>query len=202
MIIAIEGIDGTGKTTVSVLLREALERLGKSVFLTKEPTDKLILDKEVQKGRRPENGISLFFRFTEDRFVHQMEIENALKSGAIVITDRYMLSSFAYQGPIIEPIFGSREKTVEWMNDVSEIIRIRPDLTFFLDLSVREALNRIKDRKERSGFEEMNYLEKVREYYDFLSKGDKTIKTIDASRSKENVVEEILRFITETITRG
>ena len=195
MFVALEDIDGTGKTTISAMLSERLGKSGIRVYLTTEPTDKFVIDYSTQSDRTPENGISLFFRFTEDRFRHKEEIREKLDEGYLVLTDRYILSSFAYQGALIEPVFGSKEKTVDWMKSVSGIIDLLPDMTFYLDLDVEQAMKRMGDRSKLTGFEEKRYLSRVREYYENLS--GKDVYRIDASKSRESVTEEIYNKIME-----
>ena len=78
---------------------------------------------ELKKSREISAAISLFFRFTEDRFVHQREISEHLGKGEIVLCDRYIMSSMAYQGAILEKYFSGKEKTLQWMLAVSCTLR-------------------------------------------------------------------------------
>jgi dTMP kinase len=197
MFIALEGIDGTGKTTISRRVAEMLLGDGLKVYLTREPTDNLVLDHEKQSDRSPGNAISLFFRFTEDRFSHQEVIKEKLREGYLAITDRYILSSFAYQGSLIEPIFGDKGKTIEWMSSVSEVIDLVPDLTFYLDLGVEEAMQRMGNRSRLTGFEEKKYLADVKSYYEHFIDGK--VVRIDASRSIAEVADDVYSRIVKKL---
>lgn len=197
MFVSFEGIDGAGKSTLALMARKELESLGKSVFLTKEPTEKIEWNDALKKGRDTESGIKLFFRFTEDRFLHQNEIADHLKNGEIVLCDRFLMSSLAYQGALIEPLFGSREKTIEWMLSISEIIQTKPDLTIYIDVDPELSMKRLKSRSELTGFEETSYLRKVREFYRDTKIDGKV--TIDGSGTIDAVFESIMKAINEKL---
>lgn len=101
LLIAFEGIDGTGKTTQIELLAEILRQRGLSVVATREPTDGQYGRKirELYKNRKsvtPEEELALFL---DDRREHVAQvIAPALASGKVVLTDRYYYSTAAYQG--------------------------------------------------------------------------------------------------------
>ncbi len=133
------------------------------MFLTKEPTNSSILDRE--SVNTPADALSLFFLFVHDRFMHQDIIERKIGEGYVVISDRYDLSSFCYQGPPMEVLFGSMEATLDWMVSVSRVIRVIPDITFLIDVDVDTALERLSIRRTRSAFESRALLERVRSYY-------------------------------------
>ena len=165
LFVSIEGIDGSGKSTLARNLRKKLLELGRPVFLTREPTDRFFITESEQKDRTAENAIELFFRFTTDRLHHQKTIERELDQNRIVISDRYIHSSYAYQGPLIENLLGGIDTTIEWMMNVSRIIRRLPDLILFLDLEPERIKSRIARRMEITGFEDPGYLKMVRSYY-------------------------------------
>jgi len=125
-----------------------------------------------------------------DRFRHQFEIEDAVSAGKTVICDRYLLSSYAYQGPVIEKFMGSRAKTIEWMGNVSSIITVRPDITIYLRISPATAMKRIAGRKTLSGFENREFLELVHGYYEFLA-SDPVI-TLDAESGVDSVFDDLM----------
>ncbi len=197
MFIAFEGIDGSGKTTLSRLVNDRLRSLGYRVHQTREPTDRLNITREESSKHDVQTAIELFFRFTEDRFYHQKSIEENLKNGRIVISDRYIASSMAYQGVLIEPLFGSADKTIEWMEQVSRIINTRPDFTIYLDADPDIAMRRIRNREEFSGFENLGYLKKVREYYKLVL-GKDTV-TLDSSRTIRGLVDQAMEEILDRI---
>lgn len=197
MFVSFEGIDGAGKSTLSIMVKEELEKQGNTVFMTKEPTAGIEWNDFLKKGRDPISGMKLFFRFTEDRFIHQREISEHLENGEIVLCDRYLMSSLAYQGALIEPVFGSREKTTQWMLSVSDIINTRPDLTLYIDVDPELSMKRLKSRLELTGFEEASYLRKVREFYRSTEMEGKF--TIDGSGSVVEVFGSIMAIINEKL---
>lgn len=200
MFIALEGIDGSGKTTLSRMLSDTLRKEGHSVYWTREPTKKIKWNEKLRRGRDPASGVSLFFRFTEDRFVHQDLISRHLDMGEIVICDRYLLSSYAYQGAIVESAFPDRGSALGWMEDTSSIITLRPDITVYLDLPPEISMERLSRRSRLTGFEEEKYLNHVRELYNYIEFPGKI--TIDSSRKKEKVFSEILEKVNEKIRQS
>lgn len=161
LFVAIEGIDGSGKTTVSRHLAKSFEDQGIKVFLTREPTEDL---PETMIRSNFNNGVALFFLFMADRAKHENTIAMKLSENYLVISDRFLASSFAYQGPIIEKYFGNFEDTFKWMRMVSMPLKLLPDITFLLDIDPVMAMDRIRNR-EKSLFEKPEYLAQVRKYY-------------------------------------
>jgi len=161
LFVAIEGIDGSGKTTVSRHLAKSFEDQGIKVFLTREPTEDL---PETMIRSNFNNGVALFFLFMADRAKHENTIAMKLSENYLVISDRFLASSFAYQGPIIEKYFGNFEDTFKWMRMVSMPLKLLPDITFLLDIDPVMAMERIRNR-EKSLFEKPEYLAQVRKYY-------------------------------------
>jgi len=161
LFVAIEGIDGSGKTTVSRHLAKSFEDQGIKVFLTREPTEDL---PETMIRSNFNNGVALFFLFMADRAKHEDTIAMKLSENYLVISDRFLASSFAYQGPIIEKYFGNFEDTFKWMKMVSMPLKLLPDITFLLDIDPVMAMDRIRNR-EKSLFEKPEYLAQVRKYY-------------------------------------
>src|SRR5579862_9479426 len=100
ILIAVEGIDGAGKTTQVKMLRDALERAGLAVVASKEPTSgqwgRIIKESATSGRRTPEEELDLFIK---DRAEHvENLIAPAMKDGKIVLLDRYFYSTIAYQG--------------------------------------------------------------------------------------------------------
>jgi dTMP kinase len=117
-----------------------------------------------------------------------------LSSGKIVIVDRFIDSTTAYQGYGREINLG----TVSILNHIATRGR-KPDLTFILNLPLELALQRLKEQKTK--FEEPNYLKRVRDGYlqIFYSEKERDIRLIDASRSEEEVFEEIKAITLERL---
>ncbi|ADG13525.1 thymidylate kinase [Methanocaldococcus infernus ME] len=154
MFIVFEGIDGSGKTTLSKMLAKEL-----SGYWTCEPTDGEIgrLIRSYLSSGNIDN-ISLSLLFAADRVEHCKEIEKVLNSGRDVICDRYLYSSIAYQSSL-----GVEENFLWEINKYA----IKPDLVFLLVVDVDEAMKRVKGKDI---FENKNFLEKVQEKYLELAK--------------------------------
>ncbi|MBO8183206.1 MAG: dTMP kinase [Archaeoglobus sp.] len=186
VLIAIEGIDGSGKTTVAEFLRDELEKLGYSVALLKEPTDSewgRKLKKSYSSRLRPEEELELFLKDRE--YDVRENILPALKSGKIVIMDRYYLSTIAYQGALGFDPAKLKEKNEE--------IAPKPDLTFILDIPPEKAVSRVKKRGDRpNDFEKLEYLKKVREIFLWCAKTIENAIVIDASKELNEIKKEIL----------
>lgn len=186
MFIAFEGLDGSGSSTQSKLLAEKLQAQGREVLLTKEPTSDTALGREIREILQHKREIfpeELQRLFAADRKAHVEDlIEPALREGKTVITDRYLFSTLAY---------GALEVDMEKLKNLNKNFRL-PDLTFLFKLSPEECLERILSRgSEVELFEKISTLKKVWENYERISTEYENIHIIDASRSIEEISEEI-----------
>lgn len=189
MIIAIEGIDGAGKTTIVNFLKEELSKRNYDVVTFKEPTNSK-WGMEIQKlfnnrDATPEKEFELFLKDREHDV--KKNIIPAIKDGKIVIMDRYYYSMYPYQGTL-----GINEETIKKEN---EKIAPKPNLVIILDISPRTSLERIKKRKSKQDkFENLNYLEKVRKA--FLSyKKDKRVVIINAEKDLDYIKNKVIHFV-------
>ena len=160
LLIAFEGIDGTGKSTQARLLTAALKERGYGVVLTREPTDGPWGRKIRAIAARGRAGISAEEEatwFKRDRAEHVAGlIEPALAAGSIVVTDRYYFSTMAYQGALGLDVNELRER--------NERIAPRPDLTIILTSPVAQGLGRIAEGRPQGaniGYEQAEFLERV-----------------------------------------
>lgn len=183
----IEGIDGTGKSTILPFIKRNLIRSGFRVWLTAEPTP-LIADL-VKVREFPYDPFAMFLLFSFDRKLHQETITNWMEKDYVVISDRYLASSFAYQGIGIAELTGERKKALRWMESVSEVITVRPDMTFYLQLDPKIALERLRGSRHEDTMEKVVDLTRVAEFYEEFLKNSAT--KIDASKSAEEVAETI-----------
>lgn len=186
ILIAVEGIDGSGKSTQVQLLARFLEKKGYDVLCLKEPTEgkwgRKIREKAAFDGSlTAEEELNLFMR---DRMENVAKnIRPALKKGGTVILDRYYFSTMAYQG--------ARGIPVERIRKMNESFAPIPDLVFILTLSPKEGLKRIENRKYKELlFEKEDYLKKVNQL--FCSFKGENIFHIDAS-APESQVARIIR---------
>ena len=166
--IAVEGIDGSGKTTQVEKLSKYFESKGKVVVKTREPRKEGVIGDlvhQVLTGERKMSARALQYLFSTDRVLHHEEvIEPSLREGKIVISDRCFWSAVVY---------GILDKSEEYGFDtVSQILIahsilsmyhqfIIPDLAFYLDVSLETALQRIEKKHENSPKEMYEVKEKV-----------------------------------------
>ena len=145
--IVLEGLDGAGTTTQCVAISQALKARGHEVWVTREPSTGPLgsLLRQALSGRlslpggRPLSHDTLALLFAADRVDHvAAEIVPALERGAVVLSDRYVLSSLAYQGAALP---------MPWVQALNARARA-PDLTLFLEVSLAESARR---RKARGG---------------------------------------------------
>lgn len=196
MFISFEGGEGSGKSTAIERLGEMLRSLGKKVVITREPGGtpiseeirSVILDK-ANTGMDPWTEALLY---AAARRQHVKErIEPALEEGAIVISDRYVDSSLAYQG-------GARGLGIDKVLLLNQFALdgVMPDLTIYFDLAPETGLGRIRKSENREvnrlDLERISFHEKVRE--SFLALKDmfpERIKIIDANLTPDQVFQEI-----------
>jgi len=194
-IIVVEGIDGSGKSTMCSKLAERLEEEGYSTRLTAEPTHGRI-GAIIRSGAIP--GISQSTEallFVADRNDHTEEMERWAEDGTIVICDRYFASTIAYQSSGLDGTDVDRD----WLLSISQRFVDRPDLTLLLDVDPEASLARVSARGEEiSKFEKLEFLRRVREEYLRLAE-EYGFVVIDASRDQESVLEDAMKRIEEVL---
>jgi dTMP kinase len=198
MFITFEGIDGSGKSTQIQLLKEMLEKRNYVVTILREPGGnilseqirQLLLDSKEQVDPRCE---LLLFTAARAQLVSSV-IRPALEIGNIVICDRYIDSSVAYQGYGR----GLSIESIESINDFATAGLI-PDITFIFDLSVDDAAKRAgfrsndnqtkPDRMERSGDA---FFERTKQgYLEIAKKSDRNIFIINANDAMNDIREQV-----------
>lgn len=188
LLIVFEGIDGSGKTSLSKMLLSYLKKRGCDVLWFREPADsrwgKKIRELADLKDSIPiEEELEYFIRDREWNVRHNI-LPN-LEKNKIIILDRYYFSTACYQG--------ARGL------DMEEILRKNiafapvPDITFIIDVDVDTALNRIKLNRDQEVklFEKRDFLQKVRDNY--LKLRGKNIHIIDGTPGLRTVFEQIKR---------
>lgn len=191
--IVLEGLDGSGLSTQTVMLKEYLLKKGKKVVLTKEQTDNFIggLIKSALKGHIKISPLTLQLMFVADRSQHlDSEIEPAIKEGKIIISDRYLFSTLA---------FGSLDVNLDFLKMINSKF-IEPDLTFIIDCPSKICMQRIsKERFHAELYEEKNRLEKVRKIYLSLKDYFPNVYVINGNRTKKEVFEDIRKIVDKII---
>ncbi|MDW7989553.1 MAG: dTMP kinase [Archaeoglobaceae archaeon] len=191
LLIAIEGIDGAGKTTIARHLIKFLSEKGYDCSLFKEPSESIYGD-IIRKSKNRLEAEEELRLFLLDREIDVKErIKPALERGKIVIMDRYYYSNIAYQS--------ARGLNSDEIRSMNERIAPKPDLVILLDLNPKIAMLRLKDRKDLTVFEQKDYLEKVRQK--FLEIADEKTIIINAEKNLEKVKEEVEKAVMELIEK-
>jgi dTMP kinase len=198
--IVLEGIDGAGTTTQSAMLAKNLKDLGYKVVTTQEPTlgPVGLLLRAILRGRvvgkgQPFDQKAVALLFAADRLDHiASEIAPFLDGGFFVVSDRYVLSSLAYQSLYAE---------LGWVKEVNRFA-INPDLTIFLDVPVDVAVKRIaSSRPDKDIYEDKETLTRVYEAYrNALSSypyGEWV--TVDGTKPVEEVALAVLQQVKERV---
>lgn len=182
--VTFEGIDGSGKSTVSNLVFEKLKSQGYDVVLTFEPTDTWI-GKCVQKCIESKTDpFVTAFSFIADRIEHCKKISKWLDQEKIVICDRYAESTYAYQGAQMQDLI---KNPIKYLQELSKERIIIPDRTFVFVIDPEESLKRIQNRNNLIPFEKISFLEKVHKNYLKLTVEKRFVK-IDATKPVDEIV--------------
>jgi dTMP kinase len=187
LLICVEGLDGCGKTTQAKLLVKRLRKMGYDAVYTAEPSRGKIgkfIRKYCLHGEKRISAIIEALLFAADRFEHvENEIVPALNEGKIVVSDRYVYSSLAYQG--------ASGLDLKWVKLINEHA-IRPNLAVFIDVEPEVVVQRLKPKK--SVMESLEIQRKVREVYmKFVEKGE--LIKIDGNMPKMEVANALLRIV-------
>ncbi|MGA3290905.1 MAG: dTMP kinase [Candidatus Bathyarchaeia archaeon] len=180
--ICVEGLDGSGKTTQAIFLTKMLSKKYNAVYTAEPSQGKIgtfIRDCCLYEGKRlPTEAEALLF--AADRIEHmQNEVAPALAEGKIVICDRYIYSSLAYQG--------GAGLSLDWIKTINARA-LQPDFSIFIDVSPERVLERLQRKK--SVMETLEIQQKVREVYlKFVEKGE--LIRIDGDKPR-NVVADAL----------
>lgn len=199
--IVFEGIDGSGTTTQIKYLESVFSQRNISVNFTAEPTErpegKLI--RRILKGELDADPGTVTHLFASDRYQHlygKGGIFEHLNRGEIVICDRYVLSSLAYQG-------------ISCGNDLPHYLNARfppPGLTVFFRIEASKAMQRIQKRQELEIFEQLPFQQAVEAAYEAeiavaIQSGWK-IEILNAEESLENVSHRLVEIIDQHLSES
>ena len=197
MLITLEGLDGSGKTTVW----EALQDVYPDATFTREPTDSWY-GEAVGRSMADADADPLaeLFLYTADHANHLSEtVRPALADGDLVISDRYSDSRFAYQGATLARADAGVQRPLEYVRGIHAAFSRPPDATIYLDLDPETAAERAgrTDKFERDG-----YLAAVRDNYERLIDADPgRFHRVDATRSPEDVIARVESLVADLIDR-
>ncbi len=182
MLITLEGIDGSGKTTAWEALTDSMS----DAVFTREPTDSWYGD-AVDRSIADDDADPLaeLFLYTADHADHLARvIRPALSDGKIVVSDRYSDSRYAYQGATLS---GTIKRPMEYIRGIHTPFTRPPDLTLYFDVPPAVGAERAGATNK---FETAEYLERVQENYERLIEAEpERFVRIDATRSPEAVVD-------------
>lgn len=199
LFITFEGIDGSGKSTQLKLLTDYLSKNGIDFISTRDPGGTALGNKlrDILLNYKGEivSNCELFL-YLADRAQHVEEkIIPALNSGALVLCDRFIDSTIAYQG-------FARGLNIEEINKLNDFVTqgLTPDLTLLYDITVETSLKRVGKEKDRLESEKDNFHEKVRNgYLELAKKFPERIKLIDANRDIDLVFNDTIEILSKYI---
>jgi dTMP kinase len=185
--ICIEGLDASGKTTHAHQLVRNLQRKEFDAVYTTEPSrgeiGRFIRTYILQRKKRVPSVVETLL-FAVDRVDHvEKEIKPALENGKIVISDRYVYSSLAYQG--------AAGLDLKWIEEINRLA-LPPDLAIYIDVPPEVVVKRI--RRKKSVMERLETQRRVREVYMKFVKNGKLVP-VDGNRIKDEVAKDILTVV-------
>jgi len=200
LFIALEGIDGSGKSTQLKLLKEKFEQAGHKVYTTCEPTDgpigKIIRDIFTHKMEADHRTIAALF--VADRLDHILNNTNGilklLEDGYTVISDRYYFSSYAYQSAHVD---------LDWVIQANSLSAglLRPDLNVYIDITPEQSIERIKNgRTTTELYETLENLQNVHhKYFEVMEllKDEEQVFITNGNRTPELISADIWKEIEE-----
>ncbi|MDY3196356.1 MAG: dTMP kinase [Paracholeplasma sp.] len=200
MFITFEGGEGSGKTTLIAALRSYLEEMNLSVVTTREPGGSRIAEKirkvilDIENTDMTPRTEALLYAASRVQHLDEVVIP-ALNANQVVLCDRYLDSSLAYQGYARGLGFESVLKINTYALDYL------PNLTFYIDLDPNIGLERIKNRSQnRLDKEQLAFHLKVREgYLKLANLYSSRISVINGNQPIEDIIKEVLAKIKEVI---
>jgi dTMP kinase len=185
--VCIEGLDGSGKTTHSYRLVQNLQKRGFDAVYTTEPgrgeLGKFIRASVLQGEKRVPRVVEAVL-FAVDRVEHmEKDVKPALRKGKVVVSDRCVYSSLAYQG--------AAGLDLEWIEEINRFA-LPPDLTLYIDVPPEVVVKRI--RRKKSVMERLETQRRVKQVYMKFVDNGKLI-SIDGDRKKIEVEQNILTVI-------
>ncbi|WP_321505942.1 dTMP kinase [uncultured Methanoregula sp.] len=192
MLITLEGIDGSGKSSLHTALQDLLKDLD-PVF-TREPGATWVGESVRRAIAEQIDPITEATLFVADHAAHLAKVVRpALAEGRVVISDRYSDSRFAYQSVTLQGIIPKPE---QWLRAMHNGWTITPDKTFLCVLPIENALTRLKPQGEREHFEKRETLEKVQNNYLSYARNEPSrFVIVDAMEDRD----EIARFVADAI---
>ncbi|KPV63923.1 MAG: putative thymidylate kinase [Candidatus Bathyarchaeota archaeon BA2] len=191
--ICIEGLDTSGKTTHARRLVRNLRKRGFDAIYTTEPSrgkiGRFVRKHILQRKKRVPSVVEALF-FALDRVDHvEKRIKPALEEGKIVVSDRYVYSSLAYQG--------AAGLDLKWIEEINRLA-LPPNLAIYIDVPPEVVVERIKRKK--SVMERLETQRRVREVYmKFVENG--RLVPVNGNRTKDEVAKDILAVVLDFLKK-
>jgi dTMP kinase len=192
LFIVFEGGDGAGKSTQVALLREALERAGRTVTVTRQPggtpLGQQIRDLVLHGDHVAPRAEALLFAADKAHHVETL-VRPALQRGEVVISDRYTDSSVAYQG-------AGRDLGAQEVHDLNmwAVEDLVPDLTVVVDISAQEGRRRRGEVHDRLESEQDDFHEAIRQHFLSMAQGNpERYLTVDGTEAAEQIHAAVMK---------
>ncbi|KAB1187581.1 MULTISPECIES: dTMP kinase [Haloferax] len=197
MLVTLEGLDGSGKTTVW----EALHDVYPDAVFTREPTDDSWYGDAVNRaiGDDDADPLATLFLFTADHADHLSRVVRpALAEGDLVISDRYSDSRYAYQGASLRD--SDLKRPMEYIMGIHAAFTRPPDKTIYLDVDPETAAAR---SGKTNKFEQAAYLAEVRANYERLIEAEpERFVRVDATQPPEDVLDDVEAALEEILSEA
>jgi dTMP kinase len=199
VLVTIEGIDGSGKSSLISSLGTILSDL--SPVITREPGSTWVGDQVRRAVAERMDPVTEALLFAADHAAHLSTlVRPSLENGRLVISDRYSDSRYAYQQ---ETLKGIIREPLEWLMTLHSGWTIRPDLTFLIVLPVDEALSRMGNKSNREHFENHDLLMRVQENYLTLAGIDPSrFVIIDGLKGEEEIAGFVAGIIRDSFAQS
>ena len=198
MLITLEGIDGSGKTSAWEALRETYD----DAVFTREPTESWYGDAVYRSlGDDDADPLAELFLYTADHAAHLAEtIRPALAADRLVVSDRYSDSRFAYQAATLAESDVDIDRPLAYIREIHAAFSRPPDATLYFDIDAATAAERA-GRTDK--FERDSYLEAVRTNYERLIAAEPArFERVDASRPQEAVAARVNSLLAELVDQA
>jgi dTMP kinase len=187
VLVAAEGIDGAGTSTLVNRLRNHYSD-NDDVIFTKEPSGGFYgqcIRERIEREDEPSPAD--FYAFLADRYEHcENVIRPALEEGKTVITDRYALSTYAYQSKVLDEQLGIIDP-ISYIEEMTYHFTIEPDAYFYINIGVDTALGRIETDDK---YEKKEHLKEAKRMYDYVVQDKRNVIEFPGNWSEDKIFEE------------
>ncbi|WP_372912619.1 dTMP kinase [Salinigranum sp.] len=192
MLVTLEGLDGSGKTTALERLRDEFP----AAMFTREPTDSWYGESVLRSiGDDDADPLAELFLFTADHADHLVRVVRpALDAGRLVVSDRFADSRYAYQAATLAAYDNlAVDDPLDYVREIHAPFTRRPDRTVYLDVDPETAAERAGATNK---LERVDYLRRVRENYERLVEEDgERFVRVDATRSRDRVAADVVSAV-------